>query len=88
MGKPVIKWLIEENNKNIVNLFKAYQSILSSMYLLQYVLSFDSFSTQFFYAIYMIIIDILVPVTRYLVQTQNKYIKQIITVFDFLDENY
>ena len=58
------------------------------MYLLQYLLSFDSFATLFFYEIYMIIIDILVPVTQYLVQAQNKYVKQITTVLDFLDEKY
>ena len=66
-GKPIIKWLIEENNRNIANLFQTYQPILSSMYLLQYGLSFDSFATQLFYSIYMIIFDILVPVTQYLV---------------------
>ena len=87
-GKPIIKWLIEENNRNIANLFQTYQPILSSMHLLQYCLSFDSFATQFFYEIYMIIIDILVPVTQYLVQAQNKYVKQITTVLDFLDEKY
>ena len=78
--KNIIFRAIDENNTNIANLFKTYQSIQLSMYLLLYVLSFDSLVTQFFYAIYMIImIYILVPVTQYLVQTQSIYVKKITT---------